>query len=392
MAQLDIPASKSEITRDWIAGALQDSFPDMSEKLQSIELDEIGVGYGLMASLYRCNLSYSEDLDYPQSVVLKMSSSDPASLKLAKSLDLYKREYDFYATMQPIAKIRAPKLYHGAIDQPSNSFVLVLEDLRYMKAFNQLEGASREQALAAVTAIGRLHGQFWNKKDVPALSEAYQVITPINAAVVHFIFRSNVDPAIQKFKQFFNSRLEQVVRTFGKRTTELMIMSGSSDVTYIHGDYRLDNMFFGEGGELAVLDWQVSGISGGFFDVAYFLTGSLMPEVRRTVEREAIEKYCEVVSKESGIPLGFPEGWDFYRQGVLSCLLTAVIVSGGLDLSVDRSNDLVVAGLKRTLQAIEELDADEFLDFRPSRFSAAVAVNGLINLAYGLSTLFRRAK
>ncbi len=389
--QMDIPAKKSDITRDWIAGSLEESFPSVPNKLQGIKVEEIGVGYGLMASLVRCYLSYSEECDGPESVVLKMSSSDPASLKLAKSLDLYKREYDFYVNIQPTAKIRAPKLYHGAIDAGSNLFVLVLEDLCYMKAFNQLEGASREQALIAVSAIGRLHGQFWNRKDSKELNDAYKVITPLNAAVVHFIFRSNVDLAIQKFHQFFSPRLENVVRTFGKRTTELMIMSGSSDVTYIHGDYRLDNMFF-DNDELAVLDWQVSGVSGGFFDVAYFLTGSLTPEVRKSVEREAIERYCEVVSAERGSTLSFSDGWDFYRQGVLSCLLTSVIVSGGLDLTVDRSNDLVVAGLKRTLLAIEELDADEFLDVRPNRFSIAVAMNALINVVFGLTRVFRKSK
>lgn len=99
-----------------------------------------------------------------------------------------------------------------------------------------------------------------------------------------------------------------------------------------------------------------------------------------------------MVSAERGSTLSFSDGWDFYRQGVLSCLLTAVIVSGGLDLTVDRSNDLVVAGLKRTLLAIEELDADEFLDVRPNRFSIAVAMNALINVVFGLTRVFRKSK
>ena len=179
---------------------------------------------------------------------------------------------------------------------------------------------------------------------------------------------------------------------FGRRVTELMIVSGASHVTFCHGDYRLDNMFFGDDGEFAVIDWQVSGLAGGNFDVAYFLTGSLTPETRKLVERDAIQTYCEVIEAESGVVMKFEDAWNFYRQGVLSCLLTAIIVSGGLDLSIDRSNELVIEGLRRTLLAIEELHAYEFLGIKPNRFGIGSFANAFVNMAYETYGLIRRTK
>lgn len=392
MTSINIPSSKSEITKQWVSGALEESFPGIGNALAGIEVSEIGVGFGLMATLCRVQIEYSEPTEpFPSSVVIKMSSSDPASLKLAKSLDLYRREYNFYSTIRQVAKIRAPRLYCGAHDKKENSFFLVLEDLRSMRAISQLEGASSEQAIIAVRAVARLHGQFWNRTDAEELKDVYRM-TPINAAVIHFVYQSNVEESIKKFGQYYTPELEQIVRTIGRRGTEFLVGSGGVVATYTHGDYRLDNMFFGKDGECAVVDWQVSGTSNGFFDLAYFLTGSLTSDTRRDVEREAVRNYCEVLSEALETPLTFEEGWELYRQAVLACLLTSVIVTGQLDLSVDRSNELVVIGFKRTLTAIEELNSGEFLNDLTKESVLGKIANFPANFAYSLHRMFQRGK
>ena len=52
----------------------------------------------------------------------------------------------------------------------------------------------------------------------------------------------------------------------------------------IHGDYRLDNMLFGQSGAdrpLTVVDWQTVTWGPAFTDVAYFLGCALPVEARR---------------------------------------------------------------------------------------------------------------
>ena len=59
-------------------------------------------------------------------------------------------------------------------------------------------------------------------------------------------------------------------------------------MTVTHGDYRLDNMLFGDetgGYPLAVVDWQTPGRGVGLSDASDFLGVGLLPE--RTPSHEA---------------------------------------------------------------------------------------------------------
>ena len=50
--------------------------------------------------------------------------------------------------------------------------------------------------------------------------------------------------------------------------------------TFIHGDFRLDNLFFyGDGTSIAVIDWQGYAYGPATWDVARFLVGSLCHRV-----------------------------------------------------------------------------------------------------------------
>ena len=56
-------------------------------------------------------------------------------------------------------------------------------------------------------------------------------------------------------------------------------------------------MFFdaGAGSEAAVVDWQVSGVGNGLYDVAYFMAGSVPTEIRRKIERDLLAEYADIV-------------------------------------------------------------------------------------------------
>ena len=58
----------------------------------------------------------------------------------------------------------------------------------------------------------------------------------------------------------------------------------------VHGDYRLDNMLFGEPGAdrpLTVVDWQTVTWGPAMTDVAYFLGCALPDDLRRDTLRRA---------------------------------------------------------------------------------------------------------
>ena len=122
-------------------------------------------------------------------------------------------------------------------------------------------------------------------------------------------------------------------------------------------------MFFGsdEDDDLTLIDWQVSGLAIGLYDVAYFLVNSISTEVRREIEREVLEEYTAIVRDMGARDFTFEACWRLYRHSALALLVVSVFVCGGLDLDDERSSRLAEFGLQRTLAAIEDLDAADLL-------------------------------
>ena len=72
-------------------------------------------------------------------------------------------------------------------------------------------------------------------------------------------------------------------------------------VTLIHGDFRLDNLFFADDGSVAVVDWQLAMRAPGQTDLVYFCANNLIVSDRRELEDELIERYVDGVHA-AGIP------------------------------------------------------------------------------------------
>ena len=118
-------------------------------------------------------------------------------------------------------------------------------------------------------------------------------------------------------------------------------------------------MFFGPEGEddFAVLDWQVSAVGIGVYDVVYFMAGSVPTDLRRQIEREIVEEYHAVLCETGVAGFTFEECWRLYREIALLGLVVPVVAAGALDSDDERSTRLVEVGLRRTLANIEDLEA-----------------------------------
>jgi aminoglycoside phosphotransferase (APT) family kinase protein len=132
----------------------------------------------------------------------------------------------------------------------------------------------------------------------------------------------------------------------------------------VHGDFRLDNLFFAtpEGGDpLAVIDWQLSSRGRGVFDIAYFVAGSLEPVDRKAREMTLLRMYHEALTRCGVRDYDFEQCLADYRLCILFLLAYAVIALGALDMANDRGLQLFTTILKRTAAAIGDLDAGQLL-------------------------------
>lgn len=361
---LAIPENEGAITADWMQQALTAGGVSLTGEIRDVAVEDIGVEVGFVGKILRCHLSYRDvDSGGPETVIVKLPSLRAETAQTARVLGLYQREYAYYRRIAPHAPIRSPALLYGDFDDSSHRFVLVLEDLRGMALVDQHEGASAAQARTAIRAVSRLHGRFWNRLDQPPVGGFHDSADPERRPLVQAAYQASLHPALDRFGYLFPEPMRRLAEEYGERIVEHINAIAAGPRTFTHGDFRVDNMFFADGGgdDFAVVDWQVCGISSGLYDVAYFLSSSVAPEVRREVEREALAEYHDIISSMGADGWTFEECWISYRQNMLGCFLTPIIAVAQLDFTSDRSRQLAEVSLRRTLTAIDELDARDFL-------------------------------
>jgi aminoglycoside/choline kinase family phosphotransferase len=170
------------------------------------------------------------------------------------------------------------------------------------------------------------------------------------------------------FVQQYGSVLPDDLLRIGERLSDQVI--GMTDRfkdrprTLCHGDYRLDNMFFGtcpEHAPVSVVDWQIAIRSTGAFDVGYFVSQSLSPATRREIELELLRAYHDRLVELGVTNYSFGDLIEDYRFILMFCLCYPVIGGGLGDPSNDRGVALVKAMIERCASAIRDWKAFEFL-------------------------------
>ena len=318
----------------------------------------------MVGTILRCRLSYADDsAAMPASVIVKLHSAHPETVQTARRLRLYAREYAFYRDMAHEIPLRSPTLLYGDFDEHDHSFVLVLQDLVGMTPVDQVQGATAAQAKTAVREIARMHGQYWNRVDQPPVSGFHQAGSPERVRLVQQVYQASLPPAFERLGNLFPEPMRKLAEAYGHGLVEHTDAVAAGPLTFSHGDFRLDNMFFGgdQPDDFAVVDWQVCGVRSGLYDVAYFLSSSVPVEIRREIEADVLEEYHRVLVGMGVTDFTLEECWRSYRQNMLGCFQTLIIAGGQLDLSSQRGRRLADAFLTRTLTAIDDLDAEEFL-------------------------------
>lgn len=393
-----IPSSDTAVTADWMQQALAAGHALHVPAIKDLTIEPIGTGLGLLADLLRCHLTYDDGagtsgaqarLERPATVIVKLPSSEAKSRRLCKQFELYKRECHYYRSLAAHDPLRSPKLLYGDYAPRSDRFVLVLEDLGAMATADQIVGATVEQAKRAVRGIAKLSGHYWNSVDQPALSGARAELSPKYRPLVQIVYLANLVRTMRIFGSVISNGAQRTLEAYGPRVAEHMGVLAAGPLTFTHGDFRLDNMFFGDDGDFAVIDWQVSGIQSGLYDVAYFMATSVATGVRRQVEREALSEYHDIVRGMGAADFTFEDCWRLYRHNVLGRAITAIITCGGLDLNDKRSFELAEISLQRTLTAIEDLDAGELIP--GSRVGLSGICSGLSRGAYRLARAMSRS-
>lgn len=344
-----IPASIDDVTPAWLSEVMGCSITDATPT-------QIGVGIGVSSALYRVRLTGDGESegDCPDSVVVKLPALDEAAVFTSTVLRMYIREVGFFEQLADQSPIRVPKFHHGAVDEETSRFVVVMEDLGGLRIVDQVEGMAIEDAERAVDELAAWHANWWNKADT--LAEQGMVVSladPIYPAILPMVFGEGWAKVTEAMD--VQPSILGVGPRFGEAIAGLLQDLNAAPRTMTHGDYRADNMLFADDGSLALLDFQLIGSGSGAYDLAYFVTQSLDPEVASANEKALFDRWTAGL-RARGIPEGDLGGmWDLYRKAALFCLVYPIVASRGMDLSDPRQRGLVECMNTRLSRAIDEL-------------------------------------
>jgi len=359
MRDVRIPAAPGEITAGWLTHALREGGVLNDGSVASFETAIIGEGAGLMGQLARISIRYDRpQAAAPGSLIAKFPAATPENREVANLFRYYEREIRFYEDIADEVELRTPRRYYSAMDTGTGDFVLLLEDMAPARVGDQLGGCSAEEADLAIQQVAKFHATWWQN---PRLDELEWM--PLTHDPVHHSAEESYQKAWDTFVAEFGKKLTadqlRIAEQLGTNVINLLMMMGEPPRTIIHGDYRLDNMFFGtpEGGDpLAVIDWQISSRGRGIFDVAYFISGNLRLEERRARGMEILRNYHRTLVENGVRDYSWEQCLHDYRLCTLFVLVYTVISGGTLDLANERGRALVSNWVDRAVTAIDDLD------------------------------------
>ncbi|WP_422747200.1 phosphotransferase [Mycobacterium sp. WMMD1722] len=312
------------------------------------------IGTGQMSECYRVRLSYAEGASGPASVVLKVAATDESSRQTGHALGLYEREVRFYTDIAPRLSGPVAPCYHAAHDPQTGVFALLLGDAAPAVVGDEIRGATVDQARLALSELGRIHGPLIGNRTL-ADADWLNRPSPMNQTLIGQLWAGFAERYGGSIASEHRSVCERLVAAFDAHL-EAESAAGRAD-GLVHGDYRLDNMLFGEPGAdraLTVVDWQTVTWGPAFTDVAYFLGCALPSADRRAHYDELLRVYHDALGPSASVDL------DTVRDGVRRQSFFGVmmaIVSSMLVERTDRGDEMFMTMLARHCDHALDTDA-----------------------------------
>ncbi len=346
---MQAPTIMSELDSGWLSHAL-------GTRVDSFSSTVIGTGEGFMGQLARVSL---EGAGLPRHVIVKMPTSDPGGRMIGEMMRVWEREHRFYTEVAPrmserSMSFRVPRCLYSSADP----YVLVLEDLHPLAPGDQVAGPTLEQARSAIDAAASLHGSWFDRPELHELTWMPDISDPMSASVGS-MFDMGWPTFLARYQDSLPERVLRWCEAFAPRVVDWIQTYANWPLTLIHGDFRLDNMFFGADDSMTLIDWQLSMRAPSTTDLVYFLGTNIPTEMRRATQTDLIERYSRALralgvpaewSDPARITQGYAEGCLFYCTSFAASILT-------LDTANERGAALMDSLVRRAFSAADDLDA-----------------------------------
>jgi hypothetical protein len=348
---IPIPDSIEDVTADWLTAVLQ-SGGIIVCRVETVESTHIGEGVGMLSSMLQCRVHYDEPTGgEPLSLVVKLLPKDPLARQSLRVSHGFEREIRFYREVAAGAPIRVPAFFYGDYDR--HQAVVVLEDLGHLEARNQIHGLHDFETVAAARQIARLHARYWNESQADGYG--WMPVHDDQSTLAYARYW-------ELFEEVYGLRIGKNAVALGRRLSTalewLRAEFAARPRTICHGDFRADNLFFGDGGRsdgVVVIDWQLCTRSLGSLDVARLLGGSEPSNERTSYHLESFTAWHETLINEGVSDYSLEDALRDFRLGALMnlCLPVHVISKWGPDPGGRRGQLLDAIAIRMFAFALE---------------------------------------
>lgn len=359
-----LPAIPDELTPGYLTEALRRGGVLKDGEVRSVESTRLAEGVGFIGIVARLHLSY-DGPPGPPSVIAKFPSSEEGARAIGNLYGLYEREVRFYSEIAAASDLHCARCYLAEWDADAGQSLLLLEDLcTHGEVGDQLAGCNSAEAALALAHLARFHAHWWDSPDMNSIPWLQRGSDLVRASMTK-VYEDSRGPFLEIFGERLAPEVRNSVAGLNERVLAAMDEFDRRDVyTIIHGDFRIDNIFFGRPGapyELAVVDWQSPNRGWGAYDLAYFMSGSMPPEQRRAGERAALERYHETLIGGGVRGYPFDQLLADYRASLMVYLAIFVVNGAMLERSNERAVRLFEVIFDRLNAAIVDHDATDAL-------------------------------
>ena len=312
----------------------------------------------ILSHIIRLGLRYvGESAGAPQSLILKTAHAD-----FAKTLaNAGRHEVAFYTRLAPkMPRGLVPSCFDGHFGEESQTWHLLLEDLTdsHEIASQWPLPPSREQMMAIVTTLARLHAAWW---DHASLGETVGAWASAEDSATHMeTFAGHYD----RFADLLGDRLSEERRLLYRRLVEQSARLSQRyhsrrHVSITHGDAHTWNFLLPRAGvvnTVRIFDFDLWGINVPTSDLAYMMAMQWYPERRQALERPLLNLYHETLIAH-GVT-GYTRGAldQDYRSSVLWHITKPV-----WQWSINLPPLIWWNNLERVMMAVEDLGCEEIL-------------------------------
>ena len=241
------------------------------------DTDIIKTGYICDITSYTLNYIDSSQID---KIILKLSNDDNQLSVVAKKINLYDNEINFYKNISPIINVKTPKFYKDISIFNKNGVILEKLDLSKGQ-FNINLNKNVDLMMKVISEVSDMHNKFMFR----SINEIIPCMTNLKMInEIHYygdLIKDRFDSFLKKNNLILSEKEINLMSNIRKNFSIISKKTSQFPLNFCHGDLKSPNIYYKNNTDPVFLDWQYIHLNKGISDIAFLLVESIDFDVNK---------------------------------------------------------------------------------------------------------------